>query len=96
MIKSCVTFFRRQLKIKGKSIHNGRGMYEMGFDISINDLKERIDNLIAAHPDMVDVVKGEDFTSVTIKEEFAPDQFYRTLQFFPRNPYYTLNVVMAF
>lgn len=97
MIKSCVTFFRRQLKIKGSTDHDGRGCYEMEFDCSVADLQRRVDDLITAHPDMFDVTRDADNASVTvtIKQEFAPDQSYRTLLLNPHTPHYTLNVVMA-
>lgn len=41
-IKSTCTFLRRQLKIKGMTEHNGRGAYELWYDIEPEELKERI------------------------------------------------------
>lgn len=32
MIKSCVSFFRKALKVKGRTWHTGRGAYVMEYD----------------------------------------------------------------
>jgi hypothetical protein len=42
MIKSVVSFVRKELKVKGKSEHNGRGCFEMEYDVSFDELKRRM------------------------------------------------------
>jgi len=81
MIKSAVSFFRKQLNVKGTSIHNGRGAYEMDYDCTVDELAERIAVLTVQHADMLNVADDGKWTEITLKKELAPDQAYRTLMF---------------
>ncbi len=80
-IKSGVTFFRKQLKIKGKSQHLGRGFYRMEFDCSLGELTEKVEQLIAKHADMLVVTRNENHVTVAIKHELCEDKYYNTLVF---------------
>lgn len=83
MIKSCVSFFRKTLKVKGRTWHTGRGAYVMEYDCSVTELNDRIEALIALHADKVTVVRDAQSVNVTVKDELAADQYYRTLHFSP-------------
>jgi hypothetical protein len=83
-IKSSVTFFRKQLGFKGKSEHNGRGVYEMFFsdeDLETNDIILRLRTLIDKWhaKDIIDVVtEDEKFLTVSIKTEcFAIPEYLK-------------------
>ena len=80
--KSCVSFFRKELNIKGRTKHNGRGFYDMEFDCSKAELGARFEAKIAewvasGATEIVDVTP--DRIAVTIKKELYPDQYYRAL-----------------
>jgi len=45
-IKSAVSFFRKELGIKGKTRHNGRGFYDMDYDCTRDELESRIKDKI--------------------------------------------------
>ena len=42
-----ITQVRKALKVKGKSIHNGRGSYECEYDCSADELFMRVEKLLA-------------------------------------------------
>ena len=92
-IKSGVTFFRKQLKIKGKSQHLGRGFYKMEFDCSVGELAEKVEQLIANHADMLIVTRNENHATVAIKPELCEYKYYNTLVF-GGGRYFPLGVVM--
>lgn len=83
MLKSNVSFFRRQLKIKGGSEHNGRGSWSMGFDCSVEELGVRIEQMIERKNDMFVVERYEGRVEVKIKKGLSKDEYYRTLVFVP-------------
>ena len=61
-MKSVPTFLRQQLKVKGKTQHNGRGMFEMTstLDLSYDDIKSLINNKLQSWRDQGFI---EDFES---------------------------------
>lgn len=94
MIKSCVSFFRKALKVKGRTWHTGRGAYVMEYDCSVTELNKRIEAFAAKHVDKVIVVSDVHSINVTIKPELTTDEFYRTLRLNPSS-IWPLTVTMA-
>ena len=80
-INSCVSFFRRQLKIKGQSEHTGRGAYEMDFDCTVADLALRIQIMIDRTPEMFIIGEYCGYKTVTVKSEYTTELDYRKLCF---------------
>lgn len=83
MIKSCVTHFRKALKVKGRTWHTGRGAYVMEYDCSVTELSNRVEAFIAKHADKVIVERDAQSVNVTIKPELTTDEYYRKLHFSP-------------
>ena len=82
-IKSGVTFFRKALNIKGKSVHNGRGAYEMNFDCTMAELETKIEAMMIAHSDKLEIeICDATTTRISIKDEFIiPDNPFVNLYF---------------
>ena len=81
--RSLVTFARKLLKIKGKSEHNGRGVWMMDFDVTTTDLKQRlqlsVDKLIVSNPELIECFERTDgVTRVTFSSKHF-NEHYRTL-----------------
>ena len=85
MIKSCVSFFRKQMKAKGRTWHTGRGAYVMEYDCSVTELSDRVEAFIAKHADKVIVERDAQSVNVTIKPELTTVKYYRMLHFNPSN-----------
>lgn len=75
-IKSAVSFFRKQLKIKGRTQHNGRGCYEMEYNCNVEELKTRIADMVAKNPDQFTVAPNG---MIELKAELCEQEYYRTL-----------------
>jgi DNA primase catalytic subunit len=97
MIKSGVSWFRKNLKLRGKTEHSGRGFYIMDVenDVEIAMIKDAVENLIARHSDKVNVSRDEKYLRVAIRAELISDKWYRTLVFCPGSCW-PLVVTMSF
>lgn len=89
-----ISFFRTQLKIKGKSEHQGRGLYSMEFDCSVDELEKKVEQLIAKKADMFIVERTEISVIVKIKPELCVGEYYNTLCFNKTSKGWNLAVVM--
>ena len=81
--KSAVSWMRKELGVKGKSIHSGRGSYECNVDIEEDKVLERVKNKIAKWEEngMIEEVKEcEEYLSVKLSKNFVDDS-YRTFTF---------------
>ena len=87
---SSVSFFRKQLKIKGKSVHSGRGFYEMSYDCDAGELAARIEQMIVRLGNKVTVYRNGHCVGVTLKDEYCEERYYNTLMV--RGPYLTVNM----
>ena len=83
LIKSPMGFFRTKLGIKGKSVHSGRGFFEMNFDCSVEELGEKIERMIVGNADKFIVTRTETTVRIELKAELSFDEYYRTLVFSP-------------
>jgi hypothetical protein len=82
-LQSAVSWMRKQLGVKGKSVHSGRGSYECSVDIGEDKVLERVKNKIAKWEEngMIEEVKEyEEYLSVKLSKNFV-DNSYRTFAF---------------
>jgi hypothetical protein len=100
-IKSGVTFFRKQLGFRGRSEHNGRGVYEMEM---LNDDYDPVDaGVIIARArevakklveeNKVDVEEDGTFLTITIKSHLVDNPHPN---FLGNAPYTTLSVGLRY
>lgn len=78
--RSLVTFLRKKLAITGQSEHNGRGVYEMEYEIPRHELLDRILKLVGEYHYTVESVDNTDpsYFAVRFSDEYF-DKSYRTL-----------------
>lgn len=87
-VKSTVSFFRKELGFKGKTRHNGRGVYEMElkFDKSLEcdlDIEQRIRDCLKKWTNngwVEKVIDNEMYLSIVMTEAVGGN-YYRTLRF---------------
>lgn len=97
--QSLVTFIRKQLKVKGKSQHTGRGSYECTADVTWDELMKRLSEKFPEWQQDGLIEKTEtvgDWYSVIFnKPQF--DKNYRCLSLnkkvFERHGTYTINFI---
>jgi hypothetical protein len=80
-MNSICTFIRRQLKIKGATEHNGRGVYEMDYDCSYEELRKKIDDKVAVwqQQNLIELVDEDDnWISVKFVEQMTEGGYYRS------------------
>ena len=81
--KSAVSWMRKELGVKGKSIHSGRGSYECNVDIAEGEVLERVkDKLLKWEQNGIveEVKENEEYLSVKLSKNFV-DDYYRTFTF---------------
>jgi len=91
-INSVPSFVRQQLKIKGRSQHNGRGTFEMDYDVDHDVLQERLELKLLEWYDakLIDTVEitqdAHEMETIHLyfKTEVVRDPYYRLVNF---NPY---------
>lgn len=81
--KSAVSWMRKQLGVKGKTLHNGRGVFECFTDLSDKEVlsiaKTKLEEW--KEVDLVEEVnEDENWLVVKLKDIFS-DKFYRTFSF---------------
>lgn len=89
MAKSLVTFIRKQLKVKGTSQHNGRGVYEMYADDltqpMLDELHVKVEELLGYWDSrglVKDVVREEGRIRIVFSAD-AFDNSYRVFTIYP-------------
>lgn len=97
MIKSAVTFFRKQIGLRGKTQHNSRGAFEMSFEDGIT-----VDNLVNTSRNVMNSLKSKGMLEMfeedeqTIKFVLRDDLFNSTCstEFTGKNQAYRKIVVL--
>ena len=74
MTQSLVSFIRKQLKVKGKSEHSGRGFWVCSVDVSYEELLKRVKD--KAHEwSGQNLIKEELITEDGVELRFNPEAF---------------------
>jgi len=86
MASSAVSFFRKHLKVRGQSQHSGRGFYIMDMDCSLDELNDRVEDMIAKLGDKVVVTRERGSVRVALKGDIPPlTTYYRTFVYNPQS-----------
>lgn len=84
-IKSVPTFLRKQLKIKGATSHNGRGVYEMDMNCETKELQSSVYTKLGQWKEQGIVessVFNERDAGVVFKEDAMESKYYRHVEFY--------------
>lgn len=83
-ITSVPTFIRKQLKIKGATSHNGRGIYEMDFNCETKELQSSVYTKLGQWKEQ-GIVESSVFNErgavVVFKEDATDSKYYRHIEF---------------
>jgi hypothetical protein len=78
-IKSVCTYIRKTLKTKGITQHNGRGVFEMEFDINFDELSKRVSNNMFKYLPLLErYCISTNCIRLIFKKEVVKSQYYRT------------------
>ena len=93
-----ISQIRKALKVKGKSVHNGRGAYECSFNCSMDELFTRAEELIAklVRENKVDYYKKTKESIVfhiKLEEEDGCGEF-KSFEFNRMWPYYVCEMIL--
>lgn len=94
VLKSAVTFFRRELGLRGQTEHNGRGTYEMDVDddLTTAELEARLRSCVAKWQTKGLIERVDEDArciNVTLLDNLFPPKSYLTFNN-ARQPYRTL------
>jgi hypothetical protein len=82
-IQSVPTFVRRQLKVKGKTKHNGRGCYIMNVvGVTPQEIRAKLEDLLVKwqKANLVEkVTVDKDKLSISFRLEHCEDPYYSTI-----------------